>query len=155
MHQLQSWPEISGNFTISCQVHDKMNHVKKLCVFIGRLIFLAKLEAHVAGTRWKFCLARQRKKIKHDRFFPSGFERQHCHENSPHTREICWANGHAWRWAQPYALVCRCLRSKDDRDWTPKFHYDDVVTQISVYCFWFVVTSYFPRNCFFALFILL
>ena len=29
-----------------------MNHVKK-CVFIGRLIFLAKLEAHIAHTRWE------------------------------------------------------------------------------------------------------
>ena len=38
-------------FHDSCHVHDKMNHVKKLCVFIGRLIFLAELEAHIACTR--------------------------------------------------------------------------------------------------------
>ena len=30
------------------QLHDKMNHVNKLSVFIGRLVFLAKLEAHIA-----------------------------------------------------------------------------------------------------------
>ena len=29
-----------------------------MCVFIGRLIFLAQLEAHIARARWEFCLAR-------------------------------------------------------------------------------------------------
>ena len=37
-------------FMIPCHVHDKMNHVKNLRVFIGWLIFLAKVEAHIART---------------------------------------------------------------------------------------------------------
>ena len=64
-----------------------MNHVKKLSVFIGQLIFLAKLETHIARTRLEF--ASQAKRVKHDIFFPHVLARQNSHEKfTAHKRNL-------------------------------------------------------------------